>query len=387
MKHILFLAINMGGGGAEKVLVNLINALDHKKYQISLLTYTLDNARNNEIKNKVDFINIMNGNNLFCGKKVQKKQALFSAVLLKSFSGIFLNSISNIYGYEVKFAFLDSYRTTKFMPCQEDGNVTILRIASDYTMPSSGFMTWKRTELPIQFKMHTDIYPTMTHVVAGSQGAADAFLEATGLTSTVTIINNMFDIRAIQAAANEPIEIIKQKFVIGTVGRFHPIKGHMRLIEVCNKLNHDGFDFELWLIGTGDDELALKEKVAEYNMSNVYFWGYQENPHKYMKQFDLYVNPAFSEGFPNAVSEAVILGLPCVVADHAGEKEIFGQHNEYGLVVENSTEGLYDGVRQLLSNRALYEHYKTTVLQRQEFFKKERVLAQYEQLFGEGAIV
>jgi len=122
-------------------------------------------------------------------------------------------------------------------------------------------------------------------------------------------------------------------------------------------------------------------------MSNVYFWGYQENPHKYMKQFDLYVNPAFSEGFPNAVSEAVILGLPCVVADHAGEKEIFGQHNEYGLVVENSTEGLYDGVRQLLSNRALYEHYKTTVLQRQEFFKKERVLAQYEQLFGEGAIV
>jgi len=379
-KRILFLAYNMGGGGAEKVLVNLINALDPKRYDISLVTYTISNARNIEVKTPVKFINLTEASNLFCGKKVSKHQRIYSSDFIKSFCNNLINKIVNFNGYDIKFAILDSYYTTKFVPHESDCTVTIIRIAGDYTQ--TGINIWKTIESPVHLKMQTDGYAKMTHIVAGSNGAADGFAQATGVSSNVTIINNIFNIDELKNASMISIDEMKEHFVIGTVGRFHPTKGHMRLLEACHKLHCAGFLFELWLLGTGPDELELRKKVDEYGMQNVRFLGYQENPYKYMRYFDLYVNPAFSEGFPNAVCEAVILGIPCVVADHAGEKEIFGDNNEYGMVVENSEEGIYRGIEQMLSDESLYRHYKEAVLKRADFFDQEKVLAQYEALFN-----
>ena len=372
-KSILFMVPHLGGGGAEKVLVTLINSLDIDKYDIGLVVSGLNHARCKEIKRPVYYYSIGQPNNLFFGKK----SSLWQHGFPMCFESSFVKEAFNLYEYDVNFLVMDCL-FVKILPQRDNDKISIFRITSDYL--ARPLSTWVLTEIDAYLKMHTDCYKSVDYFVAGSQQAADSFVAVTGVTENVSIINNMFDVPHIKSSSEEEIDIQKTRFTIGSVGNFRPVKGHMRLLEACHRLNCDGFSFDLWLIGAGSEEMALKAKTEEYGMDNVKFLGYQDNPYKFMRHFDLYVNPAFTEGFPNAPCEAVILGIPCVVADHCGEREIFG-NSEYGLITANSEEGLYDGIKKMLSDKEIYDFYKDATVKRQSFFDIEHVLEQYEQLF------
>ena len=374
-KRILFMIPHLGGGGAEKVLVTLINSLDSKKYDISILVSGLNHTRCKEIKNPVYYYSVGQQNNLYFGKKSMKWQH----DMPPRFKADFVKTAFNLYEHDVDFLFMDCL-LLKIFAQGNSNNISIFRVTSDYL--ARPLSTWTLTDNNAYINMHMDCYKAADYIVAGSEHAAVSFAEVTGVSENMLVINNIFDVSHIKASSEAELDVAKKCFVIGTVGNFRLIKGHMRLIEVCNRLNKEGFVFELWLVGKGSEEDNLRKKVAEYGMENVVFWGYQDNPYKIMRNMDLYVNPAFSEGFPNAPAEAVVLGIPCVVADHCGEREIFGD-SEYGLVVDNSEQGLYEGIKRMLTDAGAYEYYKNATLKRQEFFNPTRVLERYEKLFGE----
>ena len=374
-KRVLFLTPGLAGGGAEKALVTLINALDVNKYEVKLLVSSLISTRLKEMSRAISYEGI--SKSMIFGKKTRSNAPDFVA----SFCGDFVAHSLLLPSHDVKFLFRDSLLLTKFLTHNDDESVSVLRIATDYTV--NGLAVWKDTINRTYLKMHTDCYNKIDYVLAGSKQAADSFSAATGVTENVITIKNIFDGNKIKQLASEETEVVKTRFTIGSVGRSHPDKGFDRFLDVCSQLNNEGFDFDVWLVGPEADDNALCDKINALQMSNVYLPGYQDNPYKYMQQFDLYVNPAFSEGSPNAPAEAVILGIPCVVTDHCGEREIFGDNNEYGLIVENTTDGLYNGLKTMISNKDVYEQYKQAVLVRQNVFDQEVILAQYEELFGQ----
>ena len=90
-----------------------------------------------------------------------------------------------------------------------------------------------------------------------------------------------------------------------------------------------------------------------------------------MKQADLYIQSSAFEGFSVVSQEAMYLSLPIISTECSGARELLGYNNEYGMVVENSENGLFDGLEYILNNLDVLEHYKSKSIEKKSFFEFE----------------
>lgn len=109
---------------------------------------------------------------------------------------------------------------------------------------------------------------------------------------------------------------LADKFVIGHVGRFGFMKNHAYLIEVFHEICKMRDDAALVLIGKGELESEIRQKVQGLGLSEkVHFLGTQSNVEDYYQAFDYFVFPSIFEGLPGSVAEAQAAGLYCLVSD------------------------------------------------------------------------
>ena len=153
-----------------------------------------------------------------------------------------------------------------------------------------------------------------------------------------------------------------------TVGRLVEQKGYERLIFALARLKVAGYDFCLDILGDGVLRNNLMNLVeANGLINNIFFWGFTENPYKYMKNADLFVCSSITEGFSTAVSEAVILGIPVLTTNCTGMREIFGGSG-CGKIVDNSQEGLFNGLKELMDSPNMLKNMKKASIQRSNDF-------------------
>lgn len=112
---------------------------------------------------------------------------------------------------------------------------------------------------------------------------------------------------------------IANEFVIGHVGRFFEQKNHLFLIEIFNEIVKVNPKSKLVLVGGGELDDSLKNKVKEkinklHLDSKVIFTGVVENVHDYMQIFDVFLFPSLFEGFGIALLEAQAAGLHCITS-------------------------------------------------------------------------
>ena len=110
------------------------------------------------------------------------------------------------------------------------------------------------------------------------------------------------------------------------------------------------------------------------------FLGYDTNPYKYVAKCDLFLCASFAEGFSTAATEALIVGTPVCTVEVSGMKEMLGEHNEYGLVTENDENALYEGIKKLLDDPALLNHYKKQAAIRGRDFSTEETVRAVEEM-------
>ena len=134
-----------------------------------------------------------------------------------------------------------------------------------------------------------------------------------------------------------------------------------------------------------DDDLnPLMPKFSAYNIDkNFTFLGYDENPYKYLNKSDLFICTSFAEGFSTAATEALIVGTPVLTTDCAGMKEMLGENNEYGIIVENSEEGIYKGLKSILENKDILKYYKRQAIERGKNFNTENTVKEVEEMLLE----
>jgi glycosyltransferase involved in cell wall biosynthesis len=132
-----------------------------------------------------------------------------------------------------------------------------------------------------------------------------------------------------------------------TVARFHPQKSIDRLLIASDEVYQGGNHHTLYLIGGGEEEEKLRAMVKERNMNHVVFLGYRQNPYADMKKADLYVSSSLYEGFATVISESLIVGTPVLATEVSGVQEQITQP-EHGWIVENTQEGLTEGMKKAL---------------------------------------
>lgn len=116
----------------------------------------------------------------------------------------------------------------------------------------------------------------------------------------------------------DDLNIDESIFLIGNVGRFHPDKGHDILLESLGILKASELNWRCLLVGRDldEDNKWLSESIASHGLEGlVYPMGSRDDIPKIMNALDLYVLASRSEGFPNALAEAMACGTACVSTD------------------------------------------------------------------------
>lgn len=159
--------------------------------------------------------------------------------------------------------------------------------------------------------------------------------EKYGCDHTYTL-TGFFDIAQIRARAEEGEAQLpwQEGRIIVSMGREDVVKGFWHLLKIFSLVHKKLPDTRLLIIGKGEFT-AYRKLAADLGVADaVYFAGLQKNPYPYLKKGTLYLLTSYWEGFPNALVEAMAMGLPAVATDcMTGPAEIFD--GKYGVLVPN----------------------------------------------------
>lgn len=134
------------------------------------------------------------------------------------------------------------------------------------------------------------------------------------------VFRNAIDVNAYRFNAGTRIKIRKElgvdsKFVLGSVARLTWQKNHAFMLDVMYELVKVNKEVVLLLVGNGDLEKEIREKINRLQLQNhVILLGVKENVNDLLQCFDVFFMPSLFEGLPVSVIEAQAAGLPCVLS-------------------------------------------------------------------------
>ena len=365
-KNILFVVDNLVMGGITKVLANLLQNLDEEKYCIDLLVLHYYEDMSIKIPKSV---NIIKGNEYFSYVDVSIKKILKDKDLKEFFK---------------KLSLVVSLKSGKIEKKIKSARKNLLKKEYDTEIAfSDGFahifvangdtpnkIAWMHTDISVRndskryYGLVKKSLEKMNMSVCVSDRVREVYKEYYSIPDAkIQTIHNIINVDEIRDKGSKKLDIEYLKDVINliSVGRLETQKNYTRFIKVHKKLIDDGYKINSYLIGDGLEYEKLSNLVKEEKIENTFkMLGRKDNPFPYVKNADLFVLSSILEGLPTVLYESVILGTPCVSTLVAGAREVL--KDEYGLVVENSDEGLYNGLKRILDDENLLRKYKSNAL-------------------------
>lgn len=377
MKKVLILTPSLGMGGMERVLVNYANLFVHNGYDVTVLNLTYhDEELIKSFDERVRYQSYYSPvKHLF---KSSLKSILKGDFRLCSFTKwVKLHNAQYLYkklirdDFDVEIAFF--------------GGITAKIVSGSTNLKAKG-LVWIHSAniqgLIDDIGSEEDfrkVYNSIENVVCVSNEVKKRVLQLIS-EDRLTVVHNPHDVEKVRELASERVEMPKDRLNLINVSRLDDkSKGFIRLLDVCNRLNADGFNYNLWVVGDGPDAEKIKAYAKELKLDNVKFLGKQSNPYKYVSAADAYVCSSYYEGFSMTMMEAIILAKPILTTDVSGADEML-DGGKYGIIVENSAEGLYQGLKNLLSDTSNYEYYKRKAEERKEYFDSKKVMEEIEKL-------
>ena len=143
------------------------------------------------------------------------------------------------------------------------------------------------------------------------------------------IIHNAIDYdkfkfnKEIREKVRRELNFENNDIVIGHVGRFTNQKNHEFLIDVFYEIHKINYNYKMLLIGTGELEDKIKEKVKKLELSEyVIFLGFKNDANRYMNAMDIFAFPSLYEGLGLGLIEAQANGIPCIATEKTIPSEV-----------------------------------------------------------------
>lgn len=375
MKKILFVINSLANGGAERALVNLVNNLSKSDYEITLFTLYSSNIFDKQIDEKVHYKYMFKEKGRF---KRRLLLALFCRIIPKKI----LHKILFGKRYDYEIAFLQGFPTDLIARSSNKQSQKITFVHSDF---STNFDVCKWYK---DVKECKSIYSKFDKVCFVSQTVKEGFNKTVGdSVAKQYVIHNVNDSQRILELAKEEIDNLSlsttEKRIV-SVGRLIPIKAFDRIIYAIKRLRDEGVFAQCWIIGDGPERDRLKNLINDNGLQGVInLLGYQQNPYKFLRHGDLYVCSSTTEGYNTATVEALILGVPVLTTQVSGAEEIISSTN-CGLIVENSNEGVYVGLKKLLTNNERLNQMKLSAKSRAKQFTTKEQMKEFIAMLKEG---
>lgn len=368
MTKIAFLIHDLSVGGAEKVLVNLVNNMDQTKFDISVIALFGGGVNEQFLKSYIHY------------RAVFPKAIPGNSHLMKLLSPGQLHRLCIKERYDIEVSYLEGPSA---------------RIVSGCPHKDTKLVSWIHVEQHTQklaaqsFRSYAEsvaCYSRFDKVICVSEYVKKDFLSIYSQLQDVQVLYNTNETAQIIEQMNEPIEdqsFDNNDIKLCGVGKIVPVKGFDKMARIHCRLRKEGYPIHSYVLGVGDDREKIEQYLREQGEENSFtFLGYQTNPYKYVHHCDLFVCASIAEGFSTAATEALIVGTSVCTTDVSGMKEMLGEHDEYGIVTENNEEALYQGIKRLVDDPKLLVHYKKQAEIRGKTFSTENTVRAVENMLA-----
>lgn len=364
MKKVLFFIDTLGYGGAEKVLMNLINNLDKTKYNITLMTIFDFGVNKRYLPDNVTYKYIF--------KKVFRGNVLF----FKMFSPKYLYKKYITDKYDLVVSYLEGNTTRILSGCPYSDTKKVAWV--------HGEMNEKAWVYPYRNKKECiECYKKFDKIVGVSEDVVASFKEHIADWKNVCVKYNSIDTDYIREKSVEKTEPEFSKDIpnVISVGRLIEEKAYTRLLRIHKKLIDNGVFHNLYIVGEGEQRNILEKYISDNKLENtVHLLGLKKNPWRFVSKADLFVCSSLKEGFSTAVTEALVLGIPVITTLCSGMNEML-DFGKYGMIVDNDEKSLYNGLYNILTDKDLLLHYKDKSVERSRNFELSSTVNAVEDMF------
>lgn len=196
------------------------------------------------------------------------------------------------------------------------------------------------------------------------------------------IIYNGVDIEKLEGCRGEGASRCGPGFRLGAVGMLTAVKGHMRLLDVWERVIAMHPDLSLEIVGEGIERKALEAAISSKKLKNVRLLGYRSDAVNLIASFDALVQPSISENCSRVILEAFALGTPVVASNVGGNPELVIDGCSGLLFDLKEKESLIDTLSRIVTDQELRQILSKNGMQlvRQKFSAQSYVKRVQESL-------
>ena len=298
MKKILFIINSLGGGGAEKALIEFLRHIDYTRYEVSLCLVFHEGCYLSDVPPEVRVFWLYERERNFVHRKslkLYRNHGIRTLLRLRA-----RRKIRGHYDAIVSFLEGDALLFHDMVRDRAERNVAWLHC-------DLRLFHWTRKT----FRSDRDeelAYGRMDTIVFCSHITQVSFERMYRIDVPKTVIYNIIDGDSIRRQADAAV-VPHDGFTITAVGSLSEVKSHDRLVRVARMFKDAGYRLRFQIVGAGALEEPLKRLRDELGLQDsVRFLGFRKPPYPFMKASDVFVSTSKSEAASLVICEAMTLG-------------------------------------------------------------------------------
>lgn len=372
---------SLGGGGAERVVSQLVPYLETMGMDVFLVLMNVDCVYPLITKRKAFYL-----------EKSKPNEVSFIKLIKIPFLAVKYHNFLKKNDINLSLSFLT--RPSLIASFSSYSSLKSKIIISERSNPSRQYGYGDLKSFINRFLIKK-LYPKADFVITNSIGNALDLRENFEISKyRISSIYNPINLKDINKIS--PIEgfFDENYFNLVTVGRLDKGKNHIFLIKSVFKSKNK--NLRLYIFGEGPMHKNLLELISKYNLEeNIFLMGFDPNPFPYLKAADLFVFGSNYEGFPNVILEAMACNLPIITTNcPSGPNEIFEEDinyfsaeniiTKYGILVPLNDENcMVAAVNYMLQNHNYYAGCRLSISTRIKDFDNDLILQKYYDLLSE----
>lgn len=361
--RVTLFTTRLGGGGAERQLVNVANHLDRQRFDVRVAAMRAGGTYATLLRNDVEV------------QTFGRAGAILPAARL----------VSHLWRQrpDIICSFLDGPTTLAVAATRVAAPDvrTVACVQAPVSVAHADAPWWRRRAMLLALER-------ADRVIAISEGVAQDLVKLVPRAGerTTVIYNAGVDGSSLSAAdVDLPNGIERPRGnLLVACGRLAPQKGYEYLLEAVALSRADPV-LHLWIVGEGELRASLEMRARDLGIRDrVDFLGFQPNPLPFMQQADVFVLSSVFEGFGNVIVEAMACGTPVVATDcQFGPAEITRGGRVGVLVQPRDAQALAEAIDRLMRDPAHRRTLSEAGRKRARDFDPSRIAQQYARVFDQ----